>query len=110
MSPLGACCSTVQPSLFADMGDIQPNTDVQGTFPAEDVMTGHCDPFPACATYRVSDCTSDKPGGCERIGDADKNDILNPIISSRVNTRGKWNAEAHDPHHAVARKQALLLT
>ncbi|CAM9899428.1 unnamed protein product [Heterosigma akashiwo] len=60
-------------------------------FHAEDVMTGNCEPFPECATFKVDDCNDPRFDGCEKIGGSPAGSILNPITSARVNTKDKFS-------------------
>eukprot|EP00639_Heterosigma_akashiwo_P015966 CAMPEP_0206385032 /NCGR_PEP_ID=MMETSP0294-20121207/14976_1 /ASSEMBLY_ACC=CAM_ASM_000327 /TAXON_ID=39354 /ORGANISM="Heterosigma akashiwo, Strain CCMP2393" /LENGTH=465 /DNA_ID=CAMNT_0053835551 /DNA_START=104 /DNA_END=1501 /DNA_ORIENTATION=- len=65
---------------------------IQGKFfTPEDVMTGNCEPFPECATFKVDDCNDPRFDGCEKIGGSPAGSILNPITSARVNTKDKFS-------------------
>jgi len=70
----------LKPALFEDMPPING-------VPSFDVMTGKCQPYPACANFHVPDCTT--KWGCQGTGDP--LNILKPTTSGSVNTKGSFD-------------------
>lgn len=83
----------IAPGLFAEL---VPLETVPGHPPylAEDVMRGTCTPYPACATFKLRECTG-RPelGACEATGGAWSSlgpTVVKPTTSAQLDTRGKF--------------------
>jgi hypothetical protein len=77
----------ISPGLLTDLGTITPSDGISR--PVLDVMTGTCEPTPACSTFKVENCTVDNFNGCERV--ATPNMVLNPVTSGRLTTQNKFH-------------------
>ncbi|CAM9745134.1 unnamed protein product, partial [Choristocarpus tenellus] len=81
----------IKPGLFADLGLIQPNEEMDGDYLAAEVMTGSCAPYPGCANFVIKGCTDDVADACEKTGGMPHGDIINPVTSGRINTKGAFS-------------------
>ncbi|CAM9110596.1 unnamed protein product [Discosporangium mesarthrocarpum] len=84
----------LKPGLFQDLGPLRPNDQVSGEFPAMAIMTGGCQPYPGCAELVVKNCTAEGASAseaCKKTGGSPRGDIINPVTSGRVNTKGKFS-------------------
>jgi len=79
----------LKPGLFIDLPPIQ--TIPGFFFDSQSVMTGDCEPFPACANLLVTDCSDDRFQGCNKTGNIPTGTIINPVTSGRVSTKQKFS-------------------
>lgn len=73
----------LKPGFFEDLGVV--NT-AAGPRPAGDVLSGRCTPYPACATFRIPNCSAEP---CEVVGSPES--ILSPVTSAKVTTRDSFS-------------------